>query len=139
MEAKHTATPWTLTHIGGSNFAVQEFEIRGMFGDKPNVRPIFNKDRSAIDGATIFCSPEDAAFIVRACNAHDELVKALLHSFAVLDQLSSSTNNLNGGVGEKGFERICAAANMAEDALKAVGVYTGQGGAAALAKACATP
>jgi hypothetical protein len=73
----HTVTPWTLNHIGGSNFAVQEFEIRGMFGDKPNVHPIFNKDRSAIDGATIFCRQEDAAFIVRACNAHDELVNAL--------------------------------------------------------------
>jgi hypothetical protein len=74
-----------------------------------------------------------------AFSNNDDLVRALLHSFAVLDQLSSSTNNLNGGVGEKGFERICAAANMAEDALKAVGVYTGQGGAAALAKACAAP
>jgi len=73
----HTRTPWTLTHINGNNFAVQEFEIRGMFGVSPNVSPIFNKDRHAIDGAHIFISPEDAAHIVKCVNVHDELLEAL--------------------------------------------------------------
>ena len=32
----HTPGPWTLTHIAGSNFAVQRFEVRGMLGGTPN-------------------------------------------------------------------------------------------------------
>lgn len=66
MSNTHNEGPWTLTHISGSNFAVQEFKIRGMFGDTPDVYPIFNKDASAIDGTTIFCSPEDAKLIAAA-------------------------------------------------------------------------
>jgi len=69
----HTPTPWTLTHIEGTNFAVQEFDIRGMFGDSPNVYPIFQKDRSAIDGTYVCLHPADAAFIVKAVNSHDTL------------------------------------------------------------------
>jgi hypothetical protein len=65
-EGNHTAGPWTLTHVAGQNFAVQEFEFRGMFGDYANVRPIFNKDRYALDGRTVFCSPEDAKLIAAA-------------------------------------------------------------------------
>lgn len=63
MSETHTRGPWTLTHISGSNFAVQEFEIRGVFGDKPNVYPIFNRNSGAIDGGTIYCSPENARLI----------------------------------------------------------------------------
>lgn len=74
---KHTATPWVLRHVSGSNFANQEFEIRGMLGKYENKAVIFNKDRFAIDGATVCMRPEDAAFIIRACNAHDDLVEAL--------------------------------------------------------------
>jgi hypothetical protein len=95
MESKHTATPWTLTHVSGSNFAVQEFEIRGMFGDKPNVSPIFNKNRLAIDSATIFCSPQDAELIVRACNVHDDLVKALKGLIRAGHALSPSSHEWN--------------------------------------------
>jgi hypothetical protein len=70
---KHTKEPWTLTHVRGNNFAVQEFDIRGMFGDAPNVYPIFNKNTSAIDDATVFCSPENAARIVACVNAMEGL------------------------------------------------------------------
>jgi hypothetical protein len=73
----HTATPWTLTHIEGTNFAIQEFDIRGMFGDSPNVYPIFQKDRSAIDGTYVCLHPADAAFIVKAVNSHDTLTALL--------------------------------------------------------------
>src|SRR5262249_46777947 len=59
----HTKGPWTLTHISGDNFAVQEFEIRGVFFGKPNVSSIFNKNTSAIDGRSVFCSPQDARLI----------------------------------------------------------------------------
>jgi hypothetical protein len=61
-----TRGPWTLTHRSGSNFAVQEFEIRGMFMDSPNVNPIFNKSCAAIDGTTIFVCPEDALLLTAA-------------------------------------------------------------------------
>jgi hypothetical protein len=73
----HTATPWTLTHIEGTNFAIQEFDIRGMFGDSPNLYPIFQKDRSAIDGTYVCLHPADAAFIVKAVNSHDTLTALL--------------------------------------------------------------
>lgn len=69
----HTPGPWTAKHIAGSNFAVQEFSIRGAFDETPHVYPIFNKDRSAIDGTTVFCSPEDARLIAAA----PELLEAL--------------------------------------------------------------
>lgn len=62
----HTPGPWTLTHCSGTNFAVQTFEIRGMFCDSPNVSPIFNKSTNAIDGTLIHASPEDARLIAAA-------------------------------------------------------------------------
>ncbi len=62
----HTPGPWTLTHIAGSNFAVQRYDVRGMLGDSPNVYPIFNRDLSAIDGTTICVSPENARLIAAA-------------------------------------------------------------------------
>lgn len=69
----HTPGPWTLTHIRGNNFAIQEFEIRGVLFGNPGKNPIFNKDTSAIDGAHIFVSPEDARLIAAA----PELLEAL--------------------------------------------------------------
>lgn len=65
-DAKHTPGPWTLTHRGGSNFAVQAFEIRGMFGDSQNTYPIFNCDTHEVNGAEICVSPEDARLIAAA-------------------------------------------------------------------------
>lgn len=65
-EESHTAGPWTLTHKRGNNFAVQEWEIRGMFGDKPNISPIFNVDIFAIHGTTFCASPQDARLIAAA-------------------------------------------------------------------------
>lgn len=58
-----TAGPWSARHVSGSNFAVQQFDIRGMLGDRPHVYPIFNRDISAIDGQTVCVSPADAALI----------------------------------------------------------------------------
>lgn len=71
--SKHTKGPWTLKHVSGSNFANQRFEIRGMFGDRPAAYPIFNMDTSALAGATVCCSPGDAALIAAA----PELLEAL--------------------------------------------------------------
>lgn len=64
--SKHTPGPWTLKHVSGSNFANQRFEIRGMFGDHPAAYPIFNIDTSALAGATVCCSPDDARLITAA-------------------------------------------------------------------------
>jgi hypothetical protein len=77
MSQEYTKGPWTLTHVQGSNFAIQKFEIRGMFGDKPNVYPIFNKDANAIDGTRIFCSPENARLIAAAPELLESLEEAL--------------------------------------------------------------
>ena len=64
--SKHTPGPWTLTHVAGSNFSVQRFEIRGAFGDKPNIYPIFNRALGEIEGARICVSPADARLIAAA-------------------------------------------------------------------------
>lgn len=81
----HTPGPWTVTHVAGSNFAVQEFKIRGMFGPTPDTYPIFNKDCFAIDGGSVFCSPQDARLIAAA----PDLLEALR---AVRLQTSDWTN-----------------------------------------------
>src|SRR5690606_22897853 len=72
---KHTPGPWTLKHVGGSNFAVQRFEIRGVGLGRTNIAPIFNKDTSAIDGTTICCSPQDALLISSAPELLQELIE----------------------------------------------------------------
>jgi hypothetical protein len=74
---KFTPGPWTLKHISGSNFAVQQFEIRGVFAGNPHVNPIFNKNTSAIDGTTIFVSPEDAYLISAAPEMYEMLIATL--------------------------------------------------------------
>lgn len=80
--ATHTPGPWTLTHRGGSNFAVQTFEIRGMFGESPNIYPIFNKNTSGIDGALVHISPENARLIAAAPELLDALEGLLVFAEA---------------------------------------------------------
>lgn len=74
-KASHTQGEWQLKHISGSNFAVQCFDIRA-----DGVFPIFNKDTSCIDGATICVSPEDARLIAAA----PELLEALKEAHRAL-------------------------------------------------------
>lgn len=69
MEAKHTATPFKTTTYKPGN----------------RVR-IWDKDESHIadiHGETVQEAEATAAFIVRACNAHDDLVKALKLTAAI--------------------------------------------------------
>lgn len=66
-----------MTHVAGQNFAVQQFRIRGMLGDSPNVYPIFNKNRGALDGADIFCSPENARLIAAAPDFYEWATKTI--------------------------------------------------------------
>lgn len=84
-EPRFTKGPWTLTHISGSNFAVQEFGIRGMFGTKPNVYPIFNRNSAAIDGASVHCSPANAHLMSAAPDLY-EAAKLLEDAEAARDE-----------------------------------------------------
>jgi hypothetical protein len=79
---KHTPGPWTLKHVQGSNFAVQEFDIRGVFAGHAGVAPIFNRSRHAIDGATIYTSPEDARLIATAPDFYSAALKFKEHQAA---------------------------------------------------------
>lgn len=67
MEAKHTATPWAVWSDPNGNIV-----IRAENGDNI-ARPCEYGDQSEFP----FGHEHNAAFIVRACNAHDALVSAL--------------------------------------------------------------
>lgn len=81
-QVKHTPGPWSLKHVSGSNFAVQRFEIRGVFLGHEGKAVVFNKDTSAIDGTTVCCSPGDARLIAAA----PELLEALQDLLQVMEQ-----------------------------------------------------
>ena len=71
MMAEHTPLPWFVgkDYYGGISIRTKETPASNIVGDDA----IFeNTGHGAGD-----MSPEDAAFIVRAVNAHDELVAAL--------------------------------------------------------------
>lgn len=78
MGTLHTPGPWTAKHVGGSNFAVQEFEIRGSLSAGKCVYPIFNQRRGEVLGSTVFVSPQDARLIAAAPDLLAAL-KALFH------------------------------------------------------------
>lgn len=106
----HTPTPWTLTDLSGSGVLIGEFEIRGMFGDKPNVYPIFQKSRNAIHGASIYLHPDDAQYIVRAVNAFEPMWKALKSSAATAHYHNT---NFCGGSFEDCTNPACVRAKAA--------------------------
>ena len=72
METKHTPTPWkaekgrTVMHVTGQHFGVCQISTTGYRGDTPEDKRMYAERAEA-----------NAAFIVRAVNAHDELVAAL--------------------------------------------------------------
>lgn len=70
QETKHTPTPWDYGYQGGK-YGKGELLITGDKGE----------EYSALVGQIHTIDPKEAeanaAFIVRACNAHDELVAAL--------------------------------------------------------------
>ena len=67
---KHTSGPWAVRSLGG-----HQLRWIGQVGDYlPHVECTSHGERSE----------QDAAFIVRACNAHEELVKALKKAKAAL-------------------------------------------------------
>ena len=72
-ETKFTPGPWTLITHSGENVLIGAFEIRGMFGDKPGIYPIFQQSRSAIDGATVYLHLADALLIATAPDLYTAL------------------------------------------------------------------
>lgn len=112
MSAQFTPGPWTLTHVQGSNFAVQEFSIRGMFGEKPNVYPIFNRDTSAIDGETIYTSPANARLIAAAPELYDllgEAVTLFANGVGAMAAHTDADNQKHCGIARDLISRIDAA------------------------------
>lgn len=72
MSTAHTALPWT-TNVTKTDGAITHWHITG--AKHGSVYPICNHTiEQEPTGAEQL---ENAAFIVRACNAHDDLVKAL--------------------------------------------------------------
>ena len=112
-ERKWTPGPWTLTHIEGSNFAIQRFEIRGMFGDKPNVYPVFNRSLGAIEGGTICVSPQDANLIAAA----PELYKALRGLAGNAGALRAFEHEIRAVAGNTNWQCLADAIAVADAAI----------------------
>jgi hypothetical protein len=101
METKHTPTPWTIKKESGS------YTIYGANGDS------IANDEMYYPSAPLF---KDAAFIVRACNAHDDLVAAC-ERYCLPYIAAASTPTCLGGERDKGaveaFRIVLAALNKA--------------------------
>lgn len=101
--SKHTPTPWEVGDTGDG------WNISATLADANGVR--IHRVARKLD------SEADAAYIVRAVNAHEQLVEALR------DVLSVARNRIQGGDVEKRSMReqidIC---NAAAAALRAAGV-----------------
>jgi hypothetical protein len=88
MEAKHTATPW---YVEKQTYKSSSFYIRG--SDENGNQLAWAKGAVAhIPRSTVMPSKANAEFIVRACNAHDDLVKAI-HAALSLNVLSEGRVN----------------------------------------------
>lgn len=96
MTTQHTPTPWEVS-LRNAGAAIIAPAASGK-----------------IHEATIICSGlgghrGNAAFIVRACNAHDELVAALRNSLAFVEYVA---NNGNEGAHETAVEIRAALAKV---------------------------
>lgn len=74
MEAKHTPAPWI--KIGGDPFS-REVVITTADREQNSMAPICEMDVD-FTGQLGIEQPANAAFIVRACNAYESLIAALL-------------------------------------------------------------
>jgi len=90
MTTKHTPTPWAVGFSDGSGGATKDNGAWITAGDHPaikdtrNVIPVVRGGQDDWGVRVGVVNPDDAAYIVRACNAHDDLVEALkeCHRFA---------------------------------------------------------
>lgn len=102
METKHTPGPWVAKHLSGSNFAVQRFEIRSGAGLP---MPIFQKDTSAIDCASVCLSTHDANLIAAA----PELLESLSNLVSLARLGAANLGNYHAALANA--EAIIARAN----------------------------
>lgn len=107
MEAGHTATPWFVEKM---DYKSSSFYIRGT--DANGKRMAWAKGAVAhIPRSTVMPSKANAKFIVRACNAHDDLVRALKGLLIELEFSAAQTDsgNLYAEVGKDNIKKIRAA------------------------------
>lgn len=83
---KHTPTPWEIKHLPE---------------ERPEMTHIIGADGYDIATLNHYRTTEDSAFIIRACNMHNELVDAALEGNGTLNQVfsklvSGSTPEFNG-------------------------------------------
>src|SRR5687768_8123933 len=97
--------PWSARHVRGNNFAVQEFDIRGTFGDKPATYPIFNKSLGAIDGATVFTSPVVARAIAEVPNLIDKTQEGRTLALCLLVMLRQEAQSPEFQKQDKKYQR----------------------------------
>lgn len=86
MEAKHTATPWTAEKSQVGNYTGFDINCAAP-GNKKWIASVHSEHTLTSEESpelvekkakSIAAAEANAAFIVHACNAHDDLVKALL-------------------------------------------------------------
>lgn len=85
MTKNHTPTPWHL-EVGGNN----EYEQRYYIECRKGVMPDYPGCTTIVDPELGITREEDAEFIVRACNAHDDLVAALQRCMKTLGGIGDS-------------------------------------------------
>ncbi len=85
-ESKHTPVPWATEHMTGDCWLIYDAEGEG----------IARTCEPGVDGARNYSDEENEAnarLIVRACNAHKELLKALLQLVDLASEISSSNQH----------------------------------------------
>ncbi|HJV75382.1 MAG TPA: hypothetical protein VJ654_14240 [Noviherbaspirillum sp.] len=110
MEAKHTATPWKLRNDGQTyNGQTIEAECMGN-GHYAGIAHATQRDPHPTLGGGIdqVTAEANASFIVRACNTHDALVKAL-RQIARLSSEGEVSANMQYALGDIALAALSAA------------------------------
>lgn len=85
MSSLHTATPWKTSGSGTSVYNNQGALLAAVYGDDPQCRA---DDRMHAN----------AEFIVRACNAHEDLVTELMSALCFVEDAEGSNDFKPGAV-----------------------------------------
>ena len=113
-ETKHSAVPWR-THIAGSEGVY-------IFPDSPDLRER-TKFIAIVNGRDLLTDKDNAEFIVRACNAHEELLaacKAALISLRAWNVISLPPGPQRGQMAEL-YEKSPEIKALVESIAKAEG------------------
>lgn len=99
MNATHTPTPWYCDNAAGTT--IWNAAGHGLVAECPE--PAEWLGAKKLDRAA------NAAFIVRACNAHDELVAALKFAKPIVGAVVAASSNETREQREKVYNKIVAA------------------------------